>query len=148
MTEQKNPYWNDHSDIYQYPNSTVLKNIPGVSDGAELEALELNATVARMPEVLAHMEDKPVDLKLWLNIHRILFQDMYEWAGQLRSVQMSKGNTVFAHPENIKAEGGRIFRELNLENGLIGQSKDDLCQRLAYYFGECNALHPFREGKR
>jgi len=146
MTEQKNPYWNDHSDAYQYPNSTVLKNAPGVTDGSDLEALELNATVARMPEVLAYIRGKPINLKLWQDIHRILFQDIYEWAGLLRSVQLSKGNTLFAHPENIKKEGDRIFRELDGDADLQGLVKDDLCQRLAYYSSACNALHPFREG--
>jgi len=66
--------------------------------------------------------------------------------GLLRSVQMSKGNTLFAHPENVKKEGDRIFGELDDDKDLQGLVKDDLCQRLAYYSSECNALHPFREG--
>lgn len=146
MTEPKNPYWNDHSDAYQYPNSTVLRNRFDVKDGAELEALELNASLARMPEVLAHIQDKPLNLTLWQDIHRILFQDVYDWAGDIRTVQMSKGNTLFAHPENIQSEGERIFRELNAEGDLNGLPEDVFFQRLAYFFSECNALHPFREG--
>jgi|AP95_1055475.scaffolds.fasta_scaffold89293_2 cell filamentation protein len=146
MTEEKNPYWSDHSDAYQYPNSTVLKNIPDITDGAELEALELNASIARMPEALLHIKDKPIDLILWQNIHRILFEDVYEWAGKFRTVQMSKGSTVFAYPQNIQAEGDRIFGELNAENDLQDIPENDLCERLAYYFSECNALHPFRDG--
>ncbi|MBN4080006.1 Fic family protein, partial [bacterium AH-315-C08] len=133
MTEQNNPYWNDNSDAYQYPNSTVLKNIPGVTDGMELEALELNATVARMPEALAHIQDKPINLILWQDVHRILFQDIYEWAEKFRTVQMSKETTVFAYPENIQTEGDRVFNELNAEDGLQGLLKNDLCERLAYY---------------
>jgi len=146
MTDENNLYWNSHSDAYQYPNSTVLRNIPGVTDGAELEALELNASTARMPEALVYIQSRPVDLALWQDIHRILFQDVYAWAGELRSVQMSKGNTLFAHPENIASEGERIFRELAAENALAGLDKPELCRRLAYYFSEGNALHPFREG--
>lgn len=146
MTEQNNPYWNDNSDAYQYPNSTVLKNILGLTDGIELETLELNATVARMPEALIHIQDKPINLLLWQDIHRILFQDIYEWAGKFRTVQMSKGSTVFAYPENIQTEGERVFNELKAEDDLQGLSKSDLCKKLAYYFSECNALHPFREG--
>ncbi|MFQ5443026.1 MAG: Fic/DOC family protein, partial [Nitrospinales bacterium] len=76
----------------------------------------------------------------------LLFQDIYEWAGLLRSVQLAKGNTLFAHPENIETEGDRIFRELDGENDLQRLVNENLCERLAYYFSECNALHPFREG--
>ncbi|QPJ64357.1 MAG: cell filamentation protein Fic [Candidatus Nitrohelix vancouverensis] len=146
MTDPKDSYWNDGSDIYQYPNSTILKNIPGVTDAAELEALELNATVVRLPEAMSAMQDKPITLKLWQEIHHILFQDIYEWSGVFRTVQMSKGNTLFAHPENIESEGKRVFDELSRENFLQGLALNDLCRRLAYYFSECNALHPFREG--
>jgi cell filamentation protein len=146
MTEQNNPYWNDNSDTYQYANSTVLKNIPGITDGIKLETLELNATVARLPEVLAHIQNRPISLTLWQDIHSILFQDIYEWAGHVRTVHMSKGNTVFAYPQNIQTEGERVFNELKAEDGLEGLPKNDLCERLAYYFSECNALHPFREG--
>ncbi len=87
MTESNNPYWNDRSDSYQYPNSTVLKNITGITDGTELEAFEFNATIARMPEALDFIRDKPTNLKNWQKIHHILFQDIYEWAGELRNVQ-------------------------------------------------------------
>jgi cell filamentation protein len=146
MTGSKNPYWNDRSDSYQYPNSTVLKNIPAITDGAELEALELNATIARMPEGIEHIKNKSINLKLWQDLHNILFQDIYEWAGQLRTVQMSKGKTIFAYPENIKPEGNRILKELKTENYLRGLSKSKFSLRLSYYFSECNVLHPFREG--
>jgi cell filamentation protein len=146
MTGSKSPYWNDRSDSYQYPNSTVLKNIPGITDGAELEALELNATIARMPEAIEHIKNKPINLKLWQDLHKILFQDIYEWAGQFRTVQMSKGKTIFAYPENIKSEGIRILKELKLENYLRGLPQSEFPLRLSYYFSECNVLHPFREG--
>lgn len=146
MTGSKSPYWNDRSDSYQYPNSTVLKNIPGITSEAELEAFELNATIARMPETVEHIKSGPINLKLWQNIHKILFQDVYEWAGNFRTVQLSKGQTIFAYPQNIKPEGNRIFKELGSENYLTGLSKTNFCLRLSYYFSECNILHPFREG--
>ncbi len=59
---------------------------------------------------------------------------------------LSKGQTVFAHPENIETEAHRIFSELESENTLQGLLKTDYCRRLSYFFSECNVLHPFREG--
>lgn len=46
----------------------------------------------------------------------------------------------------IEAEAERIFSELKKENYLIGISKLNICDKLAYYLGEINVLHPFREG--
>lgn len=146
MTDEKGPYWNSHSDAYQYPDSTVLRNRFDAQDGAELEALELNATLARMPQVHTYMQDKKITFKLWQDIHRILFQDVYEWAGQIRTVQLSKGGTLFAHPQHIQSEADRVFKELRGEDHLNDISQTELSRRLAYYFSECNALHPFREG--
>lgn len=69
----------------------------------------------------------------------------YEWAGELRIVNISKGNS-FCNYMYIEAEAERIFSELKKENYLIGVPKISICDKLAYYLGEINALHPFREG--
>ncbi len=59
---------------------------------------------------------------------------------------MSKGASLFCRHEFITAEGERIFGQLRKENALRSLPQDNFCERLAYYFGEINALHPFREG--
>ena len=48
-----------------------------------------------MPEVHTYIQNQKITFKLWQNIHRILFQDVYEWAGKTRTVQLSKGGTLF-----------------------------------------------------
>ncbi len=132
-------YWNQHSDPYQYPDSTVLKNIPDIRDAAALEQFEKRVTALRLDEVLDAVAHSPVTLRSWQSIHRILFQDVYAWAGEIRTVHLAKGRTVFAMPEHITSQAENIFAAL---------AGDDLSDpsRLAYYFGELNVLHPFREG--
>ena len=51
-----------------------------------------------------------------------------------------------ALPQYIDSSAAIIFRELHDEDCLRGLSRDALVGRLAYYLGEVNALHPFREG--
>jgi cell filamentation protein len=139
-------YWDSRSDCYQYPGSGVLKNIPGIRNARELEAYEQLMTGARVEECVQAIRAMPVDLAMWQAIYRTLFQDIYEWAGELRSVQLAKGSNVFAHPQHIEREGRRLFGQLADEHGLRGLRQEALASRLAYYFAETNVLHPFREG--
>lgn len=67
-----------------------------------MEVFEQRATTLRLDEVIEAVADKPIDMALWRTIHRILFQDVYTWAGKIRTVQLAKGDTVFAMPEHIE----------------------------------------------
>ncbi|MGH3406108.1 MAG: Fic/DOC family protein [Streptosporangiaceae bacterium] len=69
----------------------------------------------------------------------------YEWAGQLRTVAIAKG-AMFCLPQYIDSSMAVIFRQLRHEGFLRGLRRDVFAGRLAYYLGEVNALHPFREG--
>jgi cell filamentation protein len=138
-------YWNRGADPYQYPGSQVLRNLPGINDASALEVFEQRASALRLDEMLAAIADKSINLALWQTIHRILFQDVYDWAGNIRLVQLAKGDTVFAMPERIEVEVNRLFAALEREN-LPSLNRDQIVARLAHYFGELNVLHPFREG--
>ena len=85
------------------------------------------------------------DLPHLREIHKRIFGDIYEWAGQIRTVAMAQG-AMFCLPQYIDSSAAIIFRELHDEDCLRGLSRDAFVGRLAYYLGEVNALHPFREG--
>ena len=80
------------------------------------------------------------------HIHHYLFQDVYAWAGEFRTVPIAKGNSFFARPEHIRAELQKLFHQLAGEQFLRGIDSSGFCRRAAHYLGEINALHPFREG--
>ncbi len=71
---------------------------------------------------------------------------MYEWAGELRTIDISKGGARFAHYGHIESAAAPVFKQLAEEKNLAGLAPDQFSDRAAYYFGELNALHPFREG--
>jgi cell filamentation protein len=79
-------------------------------------------------------------------IHRHLFGDVYEWAGQLRTIDISKGGHLFAHHAHIASAAAPIFNQLAEEKHLAGLDATAFSGRAAHYLGELNALHPFREG--
>ncbi|MCD7819130.1 MAG: Fic family protein [Lachnospiraceae bacterium] len=131
--------------IYCYPNSDVLINKLNIRDMDKLRNFERRLTMLRLSELL----DKPIvgkfDLEHLQQIHKYIFQDIYEWAGQIRTVDIAKGN-MFCNVKFIEPQAKLIFDNLKKDNYLIGFEEDVFVKRLAYYFAEINALHPFREG--
>lgn len=78
-------------------------------------------------------------------IHQYIFQDIYDWAGKIRVCDIAKTN-LFCKVEYIPLTADEIFGELRSDHYLQGLSRDQMIERLSYYLGEINALHPFREG--
>ena len=132
-------------DPYSDPVTGVLYNRLGLRSAAALEAAEREITHA----ALILLDESPVspsyNLPHLREIHRRIFGDIYEWAGQIRTVAIAKG-AVFCLPQYVESSAAVIFRELHDEDCLRGLRHDMFVGRLAYYLGEVNALHPFREG--
>jgi len=129
---------------YCYPDSNVLINKLGLTDGDALEAAEVDLTQARLGQFEPNFDD--ISLGALCAIHRDLFQDLYEWAGTLRMVDISKGSTRFANVGRIEPEANKLFGLLAQENHLIGLPREQFLARLAHYYSELNVIHPFRDG--
>ncbi len=136
----------DASDVYAYPGSTVLRNKAGIQEQAALDAFEADVTALRMLELLDAPVQGRFDLAHLCALHRHVFQDVYEWAGELRTVDISRGSSRFAHASLIEGYLGSELSKLALENWLRGLPPERVVARLAHYMGEINAAHPFREG--
>lgn len=79
-------------------------------------------------------------------IHRYLFQDVFPWAGEFRVVNISRGNSSFGPAMFIELALNDAFEKLVKEQLLRGLTVDAFADRAAFYLGEINAIHPFREG--
>lgn len=134
------------SDIYIDPVTGVLRNRLGIDDQAELEQCEAAFVAARSYELSQAPLKGSFDLDHLRAIHRYLFGDVYDWAGQLRLIDISKGSNHFAHHGHLETAAASIFSKLAQDQYLIGLDRIAFSQRAAYYLGELNALHPFREG--
>jgi cell filamentation protein len=98
----------------------------------------MDMTTRRLAE-LEHSE-KPGKLNLahLKAIHRHIFQDVYPWAGEFRTVNIARpGQFYFAFTERILPCLDTVFS---------GLANDKAFTRAAYYMGELNAIHPFRDG--
>jgi cell filamentation protein len=126
--------------------SGVLKNRLGITDETALEKSEASHVAIRSFELTLKPLKGRFDLEHLQAIHRYLFQDVYEWAGELRTIDISKGGHLFAHHTHIQSAAAPIFQQLAEEKHLAGLDPAAFSERAAYYLGEVNALHPFREG--
>lgn len=129
---------------YCYPESNVLINKLNIQDADALHTAEREITSLRLAVAKVQPIRGQLDLKHLQKIHRDLFGDIYTWAGKLRHVNIAKGNQ-FCPAMNLETYGNSIFRKLEQEHYLI-DAGDAAPYRLAYYLGEINVLHPFREG--
>ena len=128
------------------PGTRTLKNKLGIEDRFELEDFERAFAASRRTELMTSPLPGALDFQYLKAIHGHLFQDVYEWAGQVRTVPLSKGDSLFARPEYIERAAGALFGGLRQERHLRGLDRAAFIERAAHYFGEINALHPFREG--
>jgi len=134
-----------YHDRYCYPESDVLTNLLNLRDGDELAEAEIAITAERyrtyQSELTSIEEFTFPHLK---DLHFHLFQDLYHWAGQLREVDISKGDTRFCTVPRIAVEGEKLFKLIPKLAEISDQ--EQLIEEVASLFCEINLLHPFREG--
>lgn len=136
---------------YFIPGTKVLKNRLGLDDAEELRILEEKLVFLRMTELDSAPVEGAFDYAHFKAIHRHLFQDVYEWAGEERTAptdqfMIKAGHAYYpAGPEMTKA-AEKLFAGLAKDNFLRGLGFDDFVAKLAELWGELNVVHSFREG--
>ena len=129
---------------YCYQNTNVLKNKLNIHDFEKLQEAERKITMLRISDLIDVPIEGNFDLKHFKEIHKYIFQDIYDWAGEIRTVDIAKGN-MFCKVQFIYIQAEEIFKKINLQS-LESINYDEFISKIAYYFSEINALHPFREG--
>lgn len=130
-------------DPYCYPGTSILKNLPGLRNRAALERFETIATTQRADEPLP---EGRLGIPHYKAVHRHLFQDVYSWAGQFRTVSISKDGSTFCYPANIVREMNLLFDGLRRRKHLKDAPIAEFIPQAAHFLAELNAIHPFREG--
>jgi cell filamentation protein len=131
------------ADDYCYPGTTVLKNKLDLRDAGELSDFEAEVSDARADEVAPGGD---LDFKHFKAIHHHLFQDVYDWSGEIRTVRMSKGGNMFCFPENIENEAKKLFTQLEKDRFLDWLQPGEFAEKAAHFLSELNVIHAFREG--
>lgn len=121
----------------------MLRNRPGITDPAALEAFEAFSVTQRSEEAFP---DGGLDADHFRAVHRHLFQDVYDWAGEPRTVRTFKDGSPFCYPESFEQELGKLFGWLAARDHLQGLTADEFAEAAAHFLSELNAIHLFREG--
>jgi cell filamentation protein len=130
-------------DDYCYPGTAVLKNKLDLTDADELDAFEAEVSDVRADEELPAGN---LDFTHFKAVHGHLFQDVYDWAGEIRTVRMSKGGNPFCFPENIEDQANKLFAQLKKDRFLTGLEPQTFAEEAAHFLSELNVIHAFREG--
>ncbi|ANJ68454.1 hypothetical protein A9404_11505 [Halothiobacillus diazotrophicus] len=131
-------------DPYCYAGTRVLKNRLHIADAQLLGKVE--GEVAALRALTLTPQFERFDAARFRQIHAHLFQDVYAWAGEYRTVDIRKGDNLFCTVGRIDAELNRIFQRMSNEAGLPGRPLPDFVRCIADYYCEINVIHPFREG--
>ena len=132
------------SDPYTYPGTDTLRNRLGITEEKTLTEAERRLTQARGAE--AARLTFPATADGYRSLHRHLFQDLYDWAGQDRTVNIAKGGSSFAAVPYLARELDKLFADARAKEGFRGVPRDEFFDRLGNHINEINAIHPFREG--
>lgn len=133
------------ADPYVYPGTDILRNRLEIRNADQLAAAESRLTALARTELAVQPIRGDYDLAHLQAIHRHLFADVYDWAGQLRTVAIAKTD-MFCLPQHIETYAADIFGRLVRESHLVGLCPESFVARLTRYLADVNALHPFREG--
>lgn len=141
---------NEFIDPYIDPDTGILRNLIGATTSASFTTAESELVSIRFNEMLGqvtwHITGSLDDLK---RIHRYLFQDVFPWAGNTRTVEIRKnveGSAFFLPSANIVMGTTWAQQQLQQDNMLRGLSQQRFVERLAYHYDNYNFIHPFREG--
>jgi cell filamentation protein len=130
-------------DPYLYPGSAVLRNKLDLHDADALDVMERRLVTARIIEGVPSGRFDLVHLRA---IHRHLFQDVYEWAGEVRTVEIAKGGHQFQFRQYIETGMADVHRRLVSAGYLHDLSREDFADAAGKILGDVNYIHPFREG--
>lgn len=130
-------------DPYTCLDSEVLRNKLGIEDAQYLAEVERQLVQARLEE---GTPEGKFDFDHLKAIHRHLFQDLYGWAGEVRTVEIAKGGTQFMPRHFIETGMADVHSRLEKAGYLQGLAPEAFAEKASEIIGDVNHAHPFREG--
>jgi cell filamentation protein len=134
------------SDIY-LPGTDIPRNRLGIEAPDLLHEVEERLLQQAYRQFIIELDTSVrFDEDCFKSLQQKTFESLYEWSGLYRTVDMSKGGSLFCRVGYIEQESRRIFRDLEQEQFLKQAAEwapEKFAERLAHYQSELIALHPF-----
>lgn len=129
-----------------YEGTTCLINKFDIRDEKQLALMEAAITFAKAAELEHTPIDGSFDFAHYKAIHKYLFEELYDWAGTIRTVDISKKGTVFVPAKDIEQIADSCFARLKGKNFFREYPFQKFCEAVTDFYCVTNMLHPFREG--
>lgn len=140
-------------DPYLYPDTEVLKNLLGIMDSKKLQDAESDYVTLRLSEIAEDdRRAEGFDFPALCRMHYRIFQDIYEWAGKPRIVNIEKVEDVlngisieYSDVFDIERDAQSVLKDMNLY-GWKQASFDETARNFSDFMAKLWKAHPFREG--
>lgn len=139
-------------DPYVYKNSEILKNKFEIKNEESFKEMEADYTSMRIKELVVNPIKGEYDFKHFLSIHEYIFQDIFEWAGEIREIDIEKGekslkgiSIEYEKHENVEKAVREVLEKMNERNW----NEMEIEKRAKYFsldMAELWKIHSFRDG--
>lgn len=135
-------------DPYLDPHTGVLKNLVGATTWQDLHTAEADLVSVREVQLVEKGSiPNTLDLTEVTTIHSHLFQDLYAWAGEVRTIDMRRGDGEFFAPyTHLGVLCENFSQAIPHPSDLVALPKGEFLEILADQYDQLNFIHPFRDG--
>ena len=137
-------------DPYIQENGT-LKNKLGITEYKDLNNAEKDIGFVKLIDIGERFKQK-YDIEYIKSIHRHIFEDIFDWAGEFRTVPVYKTEIVipglsleYSAPKDIERDLNVVLGELNNINW-VGKNIDEVTSIFTQQLARIWRVHPFRDG--
>lgn len=140
------------TDPYLYLHTDILKNLADIRDSEMLSCMEAEYTSIRLAELVIGEPANCFDFKALCNMHHYIFQDIYEWAGEIRTINIEKpelalGGISIEYSDcfNIEKDATYVLNKMNRYDW-EKMSVEEAAREFSKCLAELWKVHPYREG--
>lgn len=140
------------NDPYLYPQTGILKNLAGIQNSEKLSQMEAEYTSLRLAELVMMNSASRFDLSALCDMHYYIFQDIFEWAGKVRIINIEKEEAVlggisveYSDCLDVEKAADIILNKMNIHLWKK-EDLDSVGKEFSFYLSKLWKVHPFREG--
>lgn len=139
-------------DPYVYPHTNIMKNLANIQDEERLSCMEAEYTSIRLAELVTRDSVSRFDFETLCDMHYYIFQDIYEWAGQVRIINIEKAEPAlggisieYSDCFDIKKDVADVIDKMN-QYTWENETLEEAARIFSKYLAELWKVHPYREG--
>ncbi len=143
-------YYPPSNHIY-YKDSDIPINKLNIKNSTLIHELEKEQLIKSYQSLHNQLsEDTKFDENYLKKVNNTIFTSLYNWAGEYRTVNISKDSSMFCPYVNLNSFSNEIFEKLKKDNYLRDyedeSKREEFIEKLSFYMCELIVLHPFNEG--